>query len=151
MFPATKISENTSTDTEEIDTGIDFVFDYTTGQHALKGLVKECSVIESVRQYISNVLRTPSDTYKVYTQDESDSFGISVFNYIGKKNVPIGYINSELKREVTEMLLRHPYITDVSNWTGERERKNLHVSFTVTLTDNSVINISEDITEMNYV
>lgn len=78
MFPATKISENTSTDTEEIDTGIDFVFDYTTGQHALKGLVKECSVIESVRQYISNVLRTPSDTYKVYTQDESDSFGISV-------------------------------------------------------------------------
>ena len=37
MFPATKISENTSTDTEEIDTGIDFVFDYTTGQHALKG------------------------------------------------------------------------------------------------------------------
>ena len=151
MFPTTKISENTSTETEELDTGIDFVFDYTTGQHVLKGLVKECSIIESVRQYISNVLRTPSDTYKVYTQDESDSFGISVFNYIGTKNISIGYINSELKREVTEQLLKHPNILSVSNWVGKKEGRNLNVSFTVTLIDNSIIDISEDISEVNYV
>ncbi len=151
MFPTIEVTENTATQTQEIDNGVDFVFDYTTGQHVLKGLVKECSVIESVRQYISNVLRTPADRYKVYTEDESDSFGISVFNYIGTKNIPIGYINSELKREVTEQLLKHPNISDISNWVGKKEGRNLNISFTVTLIDSSIINISEEISEVNYV
>ena len=80
MFPTIEVTENTATHTQEIDNGVDFVFDYTTGQHVLKGLVKECSVIESVRQYISNVLRTPADRYKVYTEDESDNPYEEVFS-----------------------------------------------------------------------
>lgn len=138
MFPEDFI-ENNSTDTET-EVGIDFVFDYETGQHTVKnGVLQECSTLQSIQQYIQNVLRTQANSYDVYIQDETDVFGISVYDYIGHKGTPMGYINSELKREVTENLLKHPYISSVTEWVGAREKRGLNISFTVTLTDGSII------------
>ncbi len=143
MFP-TNFIEDTATESTTEDVGCDFVFDYDTGQHTItNGLLAECDTLQSIKQYIQNVLRTKTKAYAVYTKDETDIFGISVYDYLGQRSLPMGYINSELKREVTEQLTSYPLIASVTNWTGERERQGLKISFTVTLTDGSIINSSQ--------
>lgn len=143
MFPNTFL-ENDITENQTTEVGIDFIFDYTTGQHLMSGgIPKEQSVFIGVKQYIENVLRTPANIYKVYTKDETEVFGISVYNYIGQRTLPAGYLNSELKREVTENLLRHPLIIEVRDWQGKREKRGLAISFSVVLTDDSIINFNE--------
>lgn len=139
MFPNIFIEE-TATENSKASVGCDFVFDYEKGQHLLQNSsLVECSEIQSVKQYIQNVLRTQANAYKVYTEDETETFGISIYDYLGTRRLPMGYLNSELKREVTEQLLRHPLISSVSNWIGTRERQGLHISFTVTLTDGTIL------------
>lgn len=132
-------------ETEE-DKGLDFLFDYETGQHIMKGSVLvNCEDLQKVRQYIENILRTPANLYKDYIKGETESFGLSIYNYIGQRTLPMGYINSELKREVTEHLLKHPLISEVKNWKGVRERRGLNVTFTAVLTDGSVIEMSHGV------
>lgn len=145
MFPSNFI-ETAITENETEETGIDFLFDYETGQHIMKGAVlKECDKLQTVRQYIQDVLRTKAKIYKVYSKDENDVFGISVYNYLGTRTLPDGYLNSELKREVTQLLLKHPLISEVKDWVGTRERRGLAISFTVVLTDGNLITISETV------
>ncbi len=82
MFPES-ILENTNTTSETKETGVDFLFDYSTGQHLIKnGVPEKQSVFIGVKQYVENVLRTPANAYKVYTKDEKEIFGISVYDYI---------------------------------------------------------------------
>ncbi len=143
MFPKGFIEESNA-NTKEAELGVDFLFDYSTGQHIMSGGVpSNQSVFLGVKQFIENVLRTPVNEYKVYTKGENEVFGISVYKYIGERALPTGYLNSELKREVTENLLRHPMVSSVDNWKGEREKRDLKISFSVTLTDGSIINFSE--------
>lgn len=124
--------------------GTDFIFDYGTRRHLiLNGVPEKESVFIGVKQFVEQVLRTPANLYKVYTDGETEVFGLTVYNYIGERSLPAGYLNSELKREVTENLLRHPLITDVRDWKGERVRHGLKISFSVVLTDDSIINFSE--------
>lgn len=143
MFPNSFL-ENDITENQTEEVGTDFIFDYNTGQHLIKnGIPEKESIFIGVKQFVENVLRTPANTYKVYTKEENEVFGITVYNYIGQRTLPAGYLNSELKREVTENLLRHPLITEVRDWKGEREKRDLKISFSVVLTDDSIINFSE--------
>lgn len=145
MFPDDFI-ENTTTENETEEVGIDFIFDYSTGQHIMKNAVlTECTTLQSVQQYIQNVLRTKINSYKVYTEGETETFGISIYEYLGQRKLPMGYLNSELKREVSENLLKHPLIVAVSKWVGKREKQGLNISFTVTLTDGSIITENETV------
>lgn len=151
MFPNDFIENDNAENTTE-NIGCDFLFDYETGQHITKNAVLvECTTIQSIRQYIQNVLRTQANLYGVYIKNETDIFGISVYKYIGQRTLPMGYLNSELKREVTENLLKHPLIASVSNWIGTRERRGLNISFTVTLTDRSIITENETVSSQAVV
>jgi hypothetical protein len=145
MFP-TSFIETTVTENDTEETGVDFLFDYNTGQHLIKGAVlKECSELQTVQQYIQNVLRTKANLYKVYVRNEDDVFGISVYDYIGTRTLPDGYLNSELKREVTELLLKHPLISDVTDWSGKKNKRGLDISFTTILTDGTLLETSENV------
>ena len=141
MFPSVFIEQSLTNDKEKTeDNGVDFLFDYETGQHVMKGSVlNECGSLRKVRQYIETVLRTPSNVYKDYIKGETESFGLSIYKYIGEKTLPMGYINSELKREVTEHLLKHPLISEVKDWKGKREKRGLSIEFTVVLRDSSIL------------
>lgn len=151
MFPVDFI-ENTKNIETENEVGIDFVFDYEIGQHIMQNTVlKECTTLQSVQQYIQNVLRTKINSYKVYTVSEIESFGISIYEYLGQRRLPMGYLNSELKREVTENLLKHPLIASVSKWVGKREKQGLNISFTVILTDGSILTENETVSSQAVV
>jgi hypothetical protein len=139
MFPNDFI-ESVTTAEETSEVGCDFLFDYETGQHIMKNaMLTECTVLQGIQQYIQNVLRTKINTYGVYTKGETDAFGVSIYNYLGTRTLPMAYLNSELKREVTMQLKEHPLIASVSEWTGERERQGLSIAFKVTLTDGSIL------------
>lgn len=144
MFPDIFIEPTiTSEEERKEDSGADFLFDYETGQHIIKGSVLvKCEDLRKVRQYIENILRTPANLYKDYIKGETEAFGLSIYNYLGQRTLPMGYINSELKREVTEHLLKHPLISEVKDWKGEREKRGLNISFTVVLSDGSVLEMS---------
>lgn len=68
-----------------------------------------------------------------------------------QRTLPLGYLNSELKREVTEQLLKHPIIVSVTDWKGTREKRGLHISFNVTLTDGTEIKESDFYVQGNAV
>lgn len=145
MFPDNFI-ENTKTKNETEEVGIDFLFDYSTGQHLMKNAVLvECTTLQGIQQFIQNVLRTKVNAYKVYTEGETETFGISIYDYLGHRILPMGYINSELKREVTEQLLKHPLISEVKDWSGKRNKRGLDIYFTTVLTDGTLIETMENV------
>lgn len=151
MFP-TEFIENINKVNETEEVGTDFLFNYETGQHIMNNAVLvECTSIQGVQQFIQNVLRTKINSYKVYTEGETEAFGISIYDYIGQRTLPLGYLNSELKREVTEQLLKHPLIESVTDWKGTREKRGLHISFTVTLIDGTEIKESDFYVQGNAV
>lgn len=151
MFPNVFIEE-TSVNDETENVGCDFLFDYDTGQHIMKSAVLvECTTIQGVQQFIQNVLRTKINSHKVYTEGETETFGISIYDYLGQRTLPLGYLNSELKREVTEQLLKYPLIESVTDWKGTREKRGLHISFTVTLIDGTEIKESDFYVQGNAV
>ena len=146
MFPSVDTESGTN---ENVNTGIDFLFDYTAGQHIMKGAtIEECDKVQTIRQYIQNVLRTQAGKYKVYTEGEEDVFGIGIYEYTGSRSLPAGYVNSDLKREVTELLLKNPEIKEVKDWRGKREKQGLDISFTAVLKDGSIIKTNEVITSV---
>lgn len=151
MFP-TEFVDNSNTENTAESIGCDFLFDYDTGQHIMNNAVLvECTAIQGVQQFIQNVLRTKINSYKVYTEGETETFGISIYDYLGKRILPLGYLNSELKREVTEQLLKHPLIESVTDWKGTREKRGLHISFTVTLIDGTEIKESDFVAQGNVI
>ena len=109
-------------------------FDYKTGQHKIiDGKTVLCSFVETMEQWIEKVLRTELYQYDIYTIDETDDFGISIYQYIGEKNIPLGYVVSELKRKITEQMLQHRYIKEVTEYQAIREKRGLHILFTAIL------------------
>lgn len=110
-------------------------FDYQEGQHWLvDGKDVKCGNVETVVQWIEKVLRTERGKYPIYTEDEDEDFGISVYQYIGEKIAHPGFIASELKREITEQLLKHRHISGVEDFRAGREGRTLWVQFTAVLT-----------------
>lgn len=121
--------------------GKTFLFDYKTGQHILTdGKLKECTTNEAISQWIEKVLRTEINKYGIYTIDESDGFGISVYEYVGKRKLHMGYVASELKREITEQLLKHRHIESIEDYTAEQINRSLHVTFTAVLITGEKLN-----------
>ena len=88
-------------------------------------------------------MRTKKDIFKVYTVDEEEDFGLSIYSHIGNKILHKGYILSETKREITEQLLNHPFIKEVDNFTFDFEDTILTVTFDCYLHNNEVLNIRE--------
>ena len=84
IFP--KIN-NTITNIENINTvtlGKCFKFDFVTGQHIiLDGKFVECDFKENIKSFIHVVLRKKKDIFKVYTVDEEEDFGLSIYSHIG--------------------------------------------------------------------
>lgn len=129
-------------DTAEIKPlGKSFVFNFKTGKHdVIDGRLEECTFVENISQWIEVILRTELNKYKIYTEDETEDFGISIYKYIGQRNIPLIYLSSELKREIEEQLLQHRFIESITNYSTERVNRGLHIQFTVLLKNSETIN-----------
>lgn len=145
MFPVIKADLQKLEQAAESSQGIlqcgnAFAFDYTTGQHMLiDGKVEKCTDTTAIAQWIEKVIRTEKNKYEIYTEDEAEEFGISIYQYIGLKNFPLGFAASELKRELTEQLTAHPMIEEIQDFRTEKEKRGLKVFFSVVLKDGQIL------------
>lgn len=81
--------------------------------------------IESIKQAIQLILSTERYAHVIYSWD----YGIELVDLFGK---PMSYVISELPRRIEDALLVDDRISSVSDFKFEKNRKRLHVSFTVT-------------------
>ena len=144
MFPKINDSVMETEENKPITLGKCFKFDFEKGQHIIvDGKFIECDFKENIRHFIQVVLRTKINTFKVYTVDENEDFGLSIYNHIGNKVYHKGFILSEAKREITEQLLNHPFIKYVDNFTFDFENTLLTINFNCYLQNNETLNINE--------
>lgn len=105
------------------------------------GKPKEATTIqEKVQMYAQMLLRTEVDKYKIYKDTD---FGMTYFKYKGNRLLPKGFINSELKRELEEKILKLSVVDSITDFNARIEGNVLNINFTINLVDNSSLQVSE--------
>lgn len=84
-----------------------------------------CDGLEAMRQAVYKILQTERYEYVIY----SWSYGVEFADLFGK---PIPFVYSEIKRRVSEALLRDDRITNVDNFQFSQGRGKVHATFDVT-------------------
>lgn len=145
MFPTDitfpKVITDTENDSADASVGRSFVFDYVKGQHLIvDGKPKETDESTAIKQWFELLLRTTLGKYTVY--DDTD-FGTTWQNYIGYRQLPKGFVESELKREIVEACDEYcPAVAAVTDFVAERTSHGLTVSFTAELTNSELVEVT---------
>lgn len=105
---------------EDINTLREYEIDFATGQ--LTGRIAEGS--EAIAMWAWLALQTDRDKYFAYSED----YGSELRTLIGT-NHSEEYLESEIKRMLTECLTLHEYITGIDELKIVREKDNIHISF----------------------
>lgn len=117
------------------------LFDFTTGSYVIRdGKIVECSQEEAVRQWIGFLVKTAAEKYPVY---DGTDFGTYMENYIGYKD--IGFVSSEIKREVEEKAMENRAIKSIENLEAEKDGSKLKVSLTVILQNEEEVEVETDV------
>lgn len=137
MLP--KIAELQFKTTDNVDLpqmGKSFLFDFEAGDFVLKdGRPFEVSGIEAVKVWIQKILRTEKYRYKVYEREDKNEYGVVLEDLIVGNNFPQSFVESELKREITGALIKHPMIKSLTHWKIDKRNPILNISFKVNLLD----------------
>lgn len=115
--------------------GASFLFDFAAGDFVLvDGKLVPITDKAAVKVWVEKCLRTEKHQYAIYARDDDNEYGVSIEDLIGSV-FPRAFIESELKREITEAVTRHPRISSISNLSAVRDGANMMISFTLNLTD----------------
>lgn len=136
----TSYDTNVVTDTTTtVSNGASFNFDFNAGEFVMKdGNIEELTGIDAIKMYITKLVKTDKNKFKIYATGVSDEYGISLLDLINSNN-PYFFIQSEVQRELTEEILKNVEILSVSNFTFARATDILTVNFTV----NSIYGVVE--------
>lgn len=114
--------------------GTTFLYDFQKGDFVYRNgapiIVEGQKALEI---WIEKVIRTERFKFKVYDNAE---YGVTIEDLIGS-NLPYSFLDAEMKRELTEAILRNPYIENLSEWKFEREGSLWTITFTVETVDGS--------------
>lgn len=127
MFPDLPAQENT--DLSEPRMGKVFLFDFEAGHTVMRdGMPVEATYEQAIRQWVAMVMLTERDKYRVYRELDH---GIQFAQFVGRKDIPVAVIISEVKRQIEEQLIRHPEIEAVDNFELDRKDGIARISFSV--------------------
>lgn len=96
-----------------------------------------CDDRQAVEQAVYKILRTERYENVIY----SWNYGAELQNLIGQ---PAPYVYSEIKRLITEALLQDDRIQSVDNFSFQKKREKVLVTFTVT-TKYGVLEVTTDV------
>lgn len=140
MFPVDEI-DSVTVQTETKDIGRSFRFDLEAREFVVKdGKVSETDRLEAIKQWVSLLLVTAAGRYKIY---EGTNFGINLDRYIGYKKGNLGFVKSELKREISERIIENRAIDRIENFDIVPVGDNMEVSFTVILKTEEEVEVSQ--------
>lgn len=130
MFPTVEINEEElNTGTSEKTLGKVFLFDFNNKRHVLRdGKPVEATYDEAIRQWLTMLLITEANKFKVY---KDSGFGVEFLQFIGRRDLPVGVIVSEIKRQLEEKALEHPEIEGLSDFEIVRKNNIASISFSV--------------------
>jgi hypothetical protein len=112
--------------------GKSFLFDFKTGEFKLAdGKPVDVEGIDGLKIWIEKILRTEKYRYKIYERADKDEYGVVLEDLIVGNNFPTSFVEAEIKREISQALLRNPVIDALTNWKLSRERERLNISFKV--------------------
>ena len=117
------------------------LFDFASGSYVIRdGKVVECTQEEAVRQWVGFLVKTAAEKFRVYDGTE---FGTYIENYIGYKDV--GFVASEIKREVEEKALLNRAIKSIEDFEAEKEGSRLHITLTVVMQTDEEVEVETDV------
>ena len=136
MFPELEDDIATIIESEESEktafNGKSFLFDFNKGDFIYRnGNLVEVSGIEALKIWIEKIIRTERFKFNIY---EDVSYGVTIQDLIGS-SLPEGFVESELKRELSESILTNPFIDDLLNWEFISEGSTLTIKFDVETND----------------
>lgn len=118
-------------------------FDYEKNRFIIAdGSPSVRSQAAAVRQWIALMLRTYTHRFRIY---DGFDFGHSGEDLIGLKQVPLGFVHSELAREIGAACKLCPAIDRVSDFTFARKNRTLHVTFIATLKSGERLEVDGDV------
>ena len=97
----------------------DYFLDIENGK--IKGTVED---LEQVKQAVYFMLGTERYEYIIYPWE----YGVELNDLIGQ---PFSYVVPEIERRITECLTQDERINGVSDFTFEKQKNKIHVSFVV--------------------
>lgn len=128
MFPDVDLPDSLP-DPSSAELGKVYLFDFDTKQYVVTdGKPVEATYEQAIVQWVTMLLITELDQYRVYHRT---GFGYQFKSFIGRRDLPVGAINSEIKRQIGEKVLIHPQITGISNFEVSREGSKAYFSFIV--------------------
>ena len=132
MFPKTQdLTVAVAEDTAAL--GKSFLFDFTAGEFVIRdGKLVECDGMEAIKTWIEKILRTEKGRFTIYS---STDYGCHLEDLIVGSNFSAAFIESELKREVSDSLMQNPNITAITNFILERTKSGITVSLEVQIND----------------
>lgn len=129
MFPEIEFLSDSDTLPVQMDMGKVFLFDFENKRFVLKdGKPVEATYEEAIRQWVTMLMITELDQYVIYADT---GFGIGIKQFIGRRDIPLGVISSEVKRQVSEQVTMHSQITGVDNFEIAREDGKAKLTFSV--------------------
>lgn len=106
-----------------------FLFDFEARRYVLKdGQLVEASYEQAIHQWVSMLLITEMDKYRVY---EGTEFGISLAQFIGRRDIPLATITSEVSRQIQEKAIMHPEVLECDNFEISRGKDYAMLNFSV--------------------
>lgn len=138
LYPQIASMELPEVNTEPVTTlGKHIRFDFAAGEFDLKdGKVQLVDGDEALRIWIEKVLRTEKFRFKVYDRGgREDEYGITIEDLIVGHNYPLAFYQSELTREITDALTKHPNISALTDWSIQKDAPLLRISFRVIKAD----------------
>lgn len=120
--------------------GTSFLYDFEKGDFVYKnGAPVVVTGVEAIRVWIEKVIRTDKFKFDIY-KDGEENYGVYIEDLLGS-NFPKGFVESEMRRELTESILKNPYIEELIEWSFERDGSSLTINFTVVLFDGATTQI----------
>lgn len=108
--------------------GKSFLYDFKKGDFVRRnGKFVEVRGRDALKVWIEKVIRTHRFRFKIYKDTE---YGVLIEDLIGT-TLPRGFVQSELKRELTEAILINELIESLTEWEIEHDGDRLTIRFTV--------------------
>lgn len=141
MFPEDEITTDLVETEESVTLGRVPLYDFQNNCYVVKdGKIIEATQDEAILQWVAFLCKTAADKFDVY---EDTGFGTYIENYIGYKD--IGFIESEIQREIEEKATMSRAIDYIDEFDFERDGDRLNVSMTVHKKDGTTAEVSVDV------
>lgn len=112
--------------------GRTFLYDFKKGDFVIRdGKLVEVTGQKAVEAWLEKLIRTEKFRFNVY---EDVEYAVTLEELIGSI-WPRGFVEAEIKREITEAALSNTYIENLIDWSFERESSYLIIRFTVVMAE----------------